>query len=127
MSQNIFKIYDGRTNFWQWDTKQKLIVLDNRITEVRFFNGSTAHSKRKPIYTDSSGVRVCDVPDALLELPQNIIAYACVKNADGSWCTVNSMKFAVIKQPEPADYIHEENDEDEFIYYFDGGSASGIQ
>ena len=20
MSQNIFKIYDGRTNFWQWDT-----------------------------------------------------------------------------------------------------------
>ena len=45
MSQNIFKIYDGRTNFWQWDTKQKLIVLDDCITEVRFSNRDMEHSK----------------------------------------------------------------------------------
>ena len=53
MPQNIFKIYDGRTNFWQWDTKQKLIVLDDRITEVRFSNRNMEHSKRRIVYKDN--------------------------------------------------------------------------
>ena len=116
MPQNMFKIFDGRTNFWQWDTKQKLIVLDERITEVRFSNDNIEHSKRRPIYIDSNGVRVCDVPDVLLQSPKNIIAYACIKDVDGSWSTVTSIKFAVIKQQKPVDYTHEKDNEDEFIY-----------
>lgn len=109
MPQNIFKIYDGRTNFWQWDTKQKLIVLDDRVTEVRFSNRNMEHSKRRPVYTDKDGTRICNVPDTLLQLPKNLIAYACIKNDDGSCSTVKAVKFAVHQQPIPSDYICEQD------------------
>lgn len=109
MPQNIFKIYDGRTNFWQWDTKQKLIVLDDRVTEVRFSNRNMEHSKRRPVYTDKNGVRICNVPDILLQLPKNLIAYACVKNEDGSCSTIKAIKFAVYQQPIPTDYVCEQD------------------
>lgn len=109
MPQNIFKIFDGRTNFWQWDTRQKLIVLDNRITEVRFSNRNMEHSKRRPVYTDNNGVRICNVPDLLLQLPKNLIAYACIKQDDGTCSTVKAVKFAVFKQPIPTDYICEQD------------------
>ena len=109
MPQNIFKIYDGRNNFWQWDTKQKLIVLDERITEVRFSNRNMEHSKRRPVYTDNNGVRICNVPDLLLQLPKNLIAYACIKKEDGSTSTVKAVKFAVHRQPIPSDYICEQD------------------
>lgn len=109
MPQNIFKIYDGRTNFWQWDTKQKLIVLDERITEVRFSNRNMEHSKRRPVYTDNDGVRICNVPDILLQLPKNLIAYACIKQADGTCSTVKAVKFAVARQPIPTDYVCEQD------------------
>lgn len=109
MPQNIFKIYDGRTNFWQWDTKQKLIVLDDRVTEVRFSNRNMEHSKRRPVYTDNNGLRICNVPDILLQLPKNLIAYACVKNEDGSCSTIKAVKFAVFRQPIPTNYVCEQD------------------
>ena len=67
------------------------------------------HSKRRPVYTDNNGVRICNVPDLLLQLPKNLIAYACIKNDDGSCSTVKAVKFAVHKQPIPADYICEQD------------------
>ena len=109
MPQNVFKIYDGRTNFWQWDTKQKLIVLDDRVTEVRFSNRNMEHSKRRPVYTDKDGFRICNVPDVLLQLPKNLIAYACVKDNDGCCKTIKAVKFAVYQQPIPTDYICEQD------------------
>ena len=109
MSKNIFKIYDGRTHFWQWDTRQKLIVLDDRITEVRFSNRNMEHSKRRPVITDKDGVRICNVPDILLQLPKNLIAYACVKGEDGCVSTIKAVKFAVYKQPIPTDYVCEQD------------------
>ena len=109
MPTSIFKIYDGRTNFWQWDTKQKLIVLDDRITEVRFSNRNMEHSKRRIVYTDNDGNRVCNVPDILLQLPKNLVAYACIKRDDGSISTIKSVKFAVARQPIPSDYICEQD------------------
>ena len=109
MPQNIFKIYDGRTNFWQWDTKQKLIVLDDSITEVRFSNRNMEHSKRRPVYTNNDGLRICNVPDILLQLPKNLIAYACIKEEHGTCRTVKAVKFAVCRQPIPTDYICEQD------------------
>ena len=109
MPQNIFKIYDGRTNFWQWDTKQKLIVLDERVTEVRFSNRNMEHSKRRPVYTNNDGIRICNVPDLLLQLPKNLIAYAIVKGEEGCCSTLKAVKFAVHQQPIPTDYICEQD------------------
>ena len=90
MPQNILKIYNGRNNFWQWDTKQKLIVLDDNVTEVRFSNKNMQQSKRRVVYTDN-GMRVCNVPDSLLQLSKTLIAYACVKLDDGSCSTIKEV------------------------------------
>ena len=106
MSQNIFKIYGGRTNFWQWDRKQKLIVLDEAVTQVHFSNRDMTHSVKRDVYEDKNGLRVCNVPDDLLKLPANLVAYAM---ADGA--TVKSVKFAVVRRPMPSDYISDQSEE----------------
>ena len=106
MPQNIFKIYDGRTNFWQWDRKQKLIVLDDDITQVHFSNRNMTHSVKRDVYVDKNGLRVCNVPDDLLKMPANLVAYAM---ADGA--TVKSVKFAVVRRPMPSDYISDQSEE----------------
>ena len=105
MPKNIFKIYDGRTNFWQWDTGQKLIVLDDTVTEVHFSNRNMEHSKKKTVYKDKDGLRVVNIPDLLLQLPKNLIAYAYTRDENGTGKTVKSVKFAVIQRPIPVDYV----------------------
>lgn len=103
MPQNIFKIYDGRTSFWQWDVGQKLIVLDDSITEVHFSNRDMSHSIPKKVY-EYEGKRVCDIPDVILQLPRNLVAYAYANKT-----TVKSVKFAVIKRPIPDGYVADQN------------------
>lgn len=104
MPQNIFKIYDGRTSFWQWDTGQKLIVLDENVTEVHFSNRNMSHSQRAQVYTMEDGTRVCNIPDIILQLPRNLVAYAYTTDGKSSK-TVKSVKFAVIQRPIPDDYV----------------------
>lgn len=110
MSRNIFKIHDGRTNFWQWDTGQKLIVLNEDVTEVHFSNRGMEHSQKRMVYVDSSGKRVCNIPDILLQLPKNLIAYAYVTDDDGVGHIVKSVKFAVVQRPIPVDYVCRQDD-----------------
>lgn len=110
MPKNIFKIYDGRTNFWQWDTGQKLIVLDESVTEVHFSNRNMEHSKKRNVYTNKDGVRVVNIPDLLLQLPKNLIAYAYATDESGAGKTVKSVKFAVMKRPIPVDYVCGQDD-----------------
>ena len=105
MPTSMFKIYDGRTSFWQWDTKQKLIVLDESVTEVHFSNRDMNHSITRNVY-ELEGKRVCNVPDIILQLPRNLVAYAY---ADGK--TVKSVKFAVIKRPIPDGYVMDQEEE----------------
>lgn len=110
MPKNIFKIYDGRTSFWQWDTGQKLIVLDENVTEVHFSNRNMEHSKKKVVYTNKEGLRVVNIPDILLQLPKNLIAHAYAKDENGAKSTVKSVKFAVIQRPIPVDYVCGQDD-----------------
>ncbi len=107
---NIFKIYDGRTHFWQWDTGQKLIVLDDSVVEVHFSNRDMEHAKKKVVYTNKDGVRVVNIPDLLLQLPKNLIAYAYARDEDGATRTVKSVKFAVVQRPIPVDYVCGQDD-----------------
>ena len=60
MPQNIFEIYDGRTSFWQWDTGQKLIVLDESITQVHFSNKNMNYTISRDVY-EYEEKRVCDI------------------------------------------------------------------
>lgn len=107
--QNIFKIYDGRTNFWQWDTGQKLIVLDDTITEVHFSNRDMNHSIQRNVY-ELDGKRVCNVPDIILQLPRNLVAYAYASEGTSAH-TVKSVKFAVVKRPIPDGYVMDQGEQ----------------
>lgn len=109
MPQNIFKIYDGRTNFWQWDTGQKLIVLDDSITEVHFSNRDMNHSIQRNVY-ELNGQRVCNVPDIILQLPRNLVAYAYAIDGTSAH-TVKSVKFAVVKRPIPDGYVMDQGEQ----------------
>lgn len=105
MPQNIFKIHNGRVKFWQWEVGQKLIVLDDDVTEVYFSNANMKQSITRQVY-EQGGVRVCDVPDVLLQHPKNLVAYAC---RDG--VTIKSVKFAVVKRQIPDDYVTDKAEE----------------
>lgn len=109
MPQNIFKIYDGRTNFWQWDTGQKLIVLDDSITEVHFSNRDMNHSIQRNVY-ELNGQRVVNIPDIILQLPRNLVAYAYVIDGTSAH-TVKSVKFAVVKRPIPDGYVMDQGEQ----------------
>ena len=104
MPQNIFKIFDGRNNFWQWDTSQKLIVLDDTITEVHFSNRDMTYAIAKPVY-ERDGKRLCNIPDTILQIPRNLIAYA----TDGNG-TKKSVMFAVTKRQIPTGYVVDETE-----------------
>lgn len=109
VKENIFKIYDGRTNFWQWDTGQKLIVLDDSVTEVHFSNNDMSYSVQRGIY-EIDGVRVCNVPNIILQSPKNIIVYAYIRD-DQSAYTTKTARFAVAKRQKPTGYIVDPEEE----------------
>ena len=116
MSQNLFKIYGGRTSLLQWETKQKLIVLDDSIKEVHFSNRNMNHAIVKDVLKDQDGLCVCEIPDALLMLPKNLVASAYITD-DSGITRFRSVKFAVMQRPIPSDYIVSE---DFYFEDFDG-------
>lgn len=107
MAQNIFKIYDGRTHFLQWEKGRKLIVLDSSIQSVYFSNSNMNHSIKRDVYREADGKRVCNVPDDLLKIPVNLVASAYRDDL-----MVKSVKFAVVKRPIPGDYVSDQRDID---------------
>lgn len=109
MPQNIFEIYDGRASFWQWDTGQKLIVSDNTVDEVHFTNANMSRALTKTVYVDGTGLRVCDVPDIILQNAKPLLAYAYDRESEYSR-TVASVKFSVGKRPIPEEYSYESDD-----------------
>ena len=129
MPQNIFKIYDGRTSFWQWDTGQKLIVLDENVTQVHFSNKDVNHSIDRDVY-EYEGKRICDIPDEVLQSSGNLVAYAYIYNGKFGH-TIKSVKFAVAKRPIPDSKIDIDGgngdgyDEEDVIQIWDGGNAAG--
>ena len=108
MSRNIFKIYDGRNYFWQWDIDQKLIVLDDTINEVHFSNKYMTHAIPKDVVADKDGLRVCHIPDSLFTIAKTFTASAYATDDSGVQ-RMRSVKYAVRPRPIPADYIVSED------------------
>ena len=96
----MFKIYDGRETFYQWDINQKLIVADDSITEVHFSNRSNNLSLVCDIQNEGD-LRVVSVPNVLLQTNLPIIVYAYRKDH-----TEVSETFKVIEKDKPEDYIY---------------------
>ena len=96
----MFKIYDGRETFYQWDINQKLIVADDSITEVHFSNRSDNLSLVRDIYNEGD-LRVVFVPNVLLQTNWPIKVYAYRKDH-----TEVSETFKVIAKAKPEDYVY---------------------
>ena len=100
----MFKIYDGRTEFFQWDKEQKVIIEDRTITEVHFCNKTDDCSLVCAAY-DLDGLWVADVPNVLLQDNWKIRVYAyCVNH------TKVEDYFKVKGRSKPADYVYTETE-----------------
>jgi hypothetical protein len=100
----MFKIYDGRSHFYQWDTNQKLIVEDSSITEVHFCNRTDECSLVREVYKEG-GINLVNVPDILFTKCFRVYVYGY----DGN-CTKQSRGFEVFGRSKPADYVYTETE-----------------
>ena len=71
----MFKIYDGREHFYQWDLNRKLIVDDPEVKQVHFCNRTDNCSLVCETYVED-GLTVVNVPNILLQSDWKIRVYA---------------------------------------------------
>lgn len=100
----MFKIYDGREEFYQWDSNQKLIIEDPSINEVHFCNRTDDCSLVCEVY-EEEGARLVNVPNILLQTDWAIRVYAfCTDH------TKTCKTFKVNARTKPADYVYTEDE-----------------
>lgn len=100
----MFKIYDGRDKFYQWDVDRKLIIEDATITQVHFCNRTDECSLVCETYQED-GLTLVNVPNVLLQTDWRINVYAYDTNY-----TKFSECFAVAKRSKPENYIYTETE-----------------
>lgn len=100
----MFRIYDGRDHFYQWDIDRKLIVEDAEITQVHFCNRTDDCSLVCETYVED-GLTLVNVPNILLQATWRINVYAYDKNY-----TKFSKQYNVLARTKPADYVYTETE-----------------
>lgn len=100
----MFKIYDGRDSFYQWDLDRKLIVEDKDITQVHFCNRTDECSLVCETYTED-GLNLVNVPNVLLQDDWRINVYAYDHNY-----TKHSTQYDVIRRSKPDSYVYTETE-----------------
>lgn len=100
----MFKIYDGRQAFYQWDLNQRVIVEDKTITQVHFCNRTDDCALICKTY-EHDGLLVADVPNILLQDNWRIHVYAYDGNA-----TKHEQRFDVTPRSKPDTYVYTETE-----------------
>ena len=100
----MFKIYDGRENFYQWDTERKLIVSDASIKEVHFSDAIESVALVCEVY-ELDGLLVVDVPNVLLQTEWRINVYAFTDKH-----TKVGTTYKVLPRSKPSDYVYTETE-----------------
>lgn len=100
----MLKIFDGRSEFYQWDSDQKLIVTEPTANEVHFCNGIQDCSLVCEVF-EVDGQRLVNVPNVLFVNTLPISAYLY----DGC-CTKHSTVFRVKPRSKPSDYVYTETE-----------------
>lgn len=95
----MFKIYDGRKEFYQWDLNRKLIVEDGSIKEVHFCNRTGDCSLIRHVY-EVNGMYLVDVPNIILQEDWDIKVYAYDANY-----TKHSTTYNVVRRTRPETYV----------------------
>ena len=105
-----FKIFDGRTEFFQWDLKQKLILEGfNNVEQVHFDDGCHETAFVNETYRIDNKLLV-DVPSDALTIGGSIKVYAYDIDATNGDRTLYVQRFIVNRRAKPADYVYEERD-----------------
>ena len=122
----MFKIYDGRDTFYQWDLNRKLIIDDNSINQVHFCNKTDDCSLVCDVY-EEDGKRLVDVPNILLQEDWRINVYAYDKEY-----TKHCKKFDVVARTKPDGYVYTETEvktwdalEERVAYLEENGTGGG--
>lgn len=100
----MFKIQDGRNQFYQWDIDRRLIIEDASVTEVHFCNRTDNCSLVCEVF-EEEGIRLVNVPNILLQTNWRINVYAY-----DSKYTKHSTVFQVVARTKPADYVYTETE-----------------
>lgn len=100
----MFKIYDGREAFYQWDVDRKIVVDDRSITQVHFCNRTEDCALICECY-EHEGNWVADVPNILLQDNWRIRVYAF----DGC-ATKHEEKYDVKPRSKPDTYVYTETE-----------------
>jgi hypothetical protein len=100
----MFKIYDGRSQFYQWDLDRRLIVEDAEITQVHFCNRTGDCSLVCETYKED-GRTLVNVPNVLLQTDWRINVYAYDRNY-----TKFSESFDVVRRSKPESYVYTETE-----------------
>ena len=103
------RIYDGRPEFYQWDTNQKITSSTFNVgDEIHFFNIRQTNSLVVFTYELDNKI-VADVPNILLQNSYPIIAYRVYVDDDGK-STIEEQQFKVKQKPKPEDYVYTETE-----------------
>ena len=99
----MIKLYDDRSEFYQWDLNRKVIVDDPKVNQVHFCNRTEECSLVTEVY-DLDGIRVANVPNILLQsdLPIRIYLYCDERY------TKESAIFKVHPRSRPDEYVYDE-------------------
>lgn len=100
----MFRLRDGRSELFQWDSDLQLIVEDGSISEVHFCNKTDTCSLVCEVY-EQDGLRLVNVPNILLQDAWPIRVYG--------YCgcyTKEAQIFKVLPRSKPEDYIYTETE-----------------
>ena len=100
----MFKIYDGRDKFYQWDLDRQLIIDDPTVTQVHFCNRTDDSSLVCEVY-QQDGLNLVNVPNILLQEDWRINVYAYDVNY-----TKYSETFEVERKSKPENYVYTETE-----------------
>lgn len=100
----MFKIYDGRDKFYQWDLDRQLVIDDPTVTQVHFCNRTDDFSLVCEVY-QQDGLNLVNVPNILLQEDWRINVYAYDVNY-----TKYSETFEVERKSKPENYVYTETE-----------------
>lgn len=100
----MFKIYDGREHFYQWDSDCKLIIDDGSVSAVHFCNRTSDCSIVCNVYKEN-GQYLVNVPNILFQNDRDIHVYAY----DDSH-TLYEETYKVYARSKPADYVYKDDE-----------------
>ena len=101
----MFKIRDGRTELFQWDTNRQIIVSDASIDAVHYSNRTDVSSLVVEV-KEENGLRVADIPNILLQESWDINVYGY---CDGHY-TKQAARIKVNPRTKPESYVYTETE-----------------